>query len=40
MSNDTQFVDRNKIAQMLGKLSEEDLVFLNRVIIDRLNLID
>lgn len=39
MSNDVQFVDRNTIARMIGKLTEDDLVFLNRVIVDRLHLI-
>ncbi len=38
MSN-AHIVDRNTIAQMLGRLGEDDLVFLNRVIIDRLHLI-
>ena len=39
MSDNVQFVDRAVIAQMMGKLNEEDLIFLNRVIIDRLRLI-
>lgn len=40
MSDNTRIVDRVAMAEILGKLGEEDLVFLNRVIIDRLNLID
>lgn len=37
--SDAHIVDRNTIARMLGHLGEDDLVFLNRVIIDRLHLI-
>lgn len=40
MSDNAKLVDRTTIAEMIGNLGEEDLIFLNRVIIDRLNLID
>ena len=40
MSNNAKLVDRATIAEMIGHLGEEDLIFLNRVIIDRLHLID
>ena len=39
MAENVKIVDRNVIAEMIGKLSEEDLVFLNRTIIERLKLI-
>lgn len=39
MSENFKLVDRTVIAEMIGKLGEEDLVFLNRTIIERLKLI-
>jgi hypothetical protein len=39
MAENVKIVDRNVIAEMIGKLPEEDLVFLNRTIIERLKLI-
>lgn len=39
MAENVKIVDRDVITEMIGKLSEEDLVFLNRTIIERLKLI-